>query len=152
MASDESKTPDTTTATTAETSAYEQDQKTRAQMEAIEKEIKSKQKLTSDLLPLSKLIEIYDANQASKTIGSDNISNDNGGNQNFINGSLYLNKKYKNWRMVRGDGNCYYRAFLYAICEECLRGCLNSSNDNIDFYKTELKRLQSYGTSNRKKV
>jgi hypothetical protein len=140
---------------TPPSTSYEQDQKTRAQMEAIEKEIKLKQSLTSDLQPLSNLVQLYD-NSNSNSNSNDNNSNDN--NYNFIQGSKYLSSKYKSWRMIRGDGNCYYRAFLYAVCEELLRGCLSSATstekvtegkgeDKSDVYRKELKRLTEYGES-----
>jgi hypothetical protein len=144
---------------TPPSTSYEQDQKTRAQMEAIEKEIKLKQSLTSDLQPLSNLVQLYDSSNSNSNNNSnnnDNNSNDN--NYNFIQGSKYLSSKYKSWRMIRGDGNCYYRAFLYAVCEELLRGCLSSATstekvtegkgeDKSDVYRKELKRLTEYGES-----
>mmetsp|Transcript_34238 Transcript_34238/g.51106 ORF Transcript_34238/g.51106 Transcript_34238/m.51106 type:complete len:248 (+) Transcript_34238:350-1093(+) len=34
--------------------------------------------------------------------------------------SQQLESKYRFFRKVRGDGNCYYRAFLYAVCESVL--------------------------------
>ena len=124
---------------TREASSYEQDQKTRAQIEAIENEIKTQQLLTSDLQPLSNLVKLY--NQKDGSINGNS-------NNNFVKGSEYLCTKYKSWRMIRGDGNCYYRAFLYAVCQELLRGCCtstSSTNDDENNYKKELTRLQQYG-------
>ncbi len=142
-AEQEEETPVTSTSTS--TSTYEQDQQTRAQLEAIEKEIKSKQPLTSNLQPISTLLEIYEGGgsggcSSSNTGGGVGV----GGEDNFIKGSRYLTTKYTSWRMIRGDGNCYYRAFLYAVCEELLRGCFGSTEQ--DNYKKELKRLEAYGT------
>ena len=113
-------------------STYEQDQKTQAQLDAIEKEIKSNQSLTSNLQPISNLMKIYESNN----------DNDSNSNQNFIKGCEYLSTKYKSWRMIRGDGNCYYRAFLYAVCEELLRGCCA---DDSNAYTAELDRMKDYG-------
>ncbi len=110
-------------------STYEQDQKTQAQLEAIEKEIKANQALTSNLKPMSNLTEIYEQND------TDNAT------VNFIRGCEYLSTKYSSWRMIRGDGNCYYRAFLYAVCEELLRGYA----DGGSAHKAELDRLIKYG-------
>ena len=131
-------TPPITESATAITSSYEQDQKTQAQIEAIENEIKSQQKLTSDRQPLSNLVDIYKkGNTSSSSSSSDS------GNKNFILGSEYLCQKYTSWRMIRGDGNCYYRAFLYAVCEELVtRGLGSGGGSDVD---KELERMQKYG-------
>ena len=54
--------------------------------------------------------------------------------------------------MIRGDGNCYYRAFLYAICEALLvrnKGIRNNNDNHMDNddhgLDSELQRLQQYG-------
>lgn len=39
---------------------------------------------------------------------------------NFQGGIAHLATKYSRYRPVRGDGNCYYRAFLYALVEQLL--------------------------------
>lgn len=85
-------------------SAQEQDSKTQAQINAINEEIKANQKLTSDLLPISKL---------SKAFANGEESNNNG----FLQGCAYLETHYTTYRAVRGDGNCYYRAYLFALVE-----------------------------------
>lgn len=120
------------------TSAYDLDQQTRSQIEAIENEIKENQPLTTDHQPLSTLMAIYNKSGCGSGNDEGNASSNTGGD-NFIKGCEYLNEKYTSWRSIRGDGNCYYRAFLYAVCEQLLRG----SSDN-DLYKNELKRLQGY--------
>ena len=123
---------------TTVSSTFEQDQKTQAQLDAIEKEIKSNQSLTSNLQPISNLAKLYE---------SDNDNDSTSSNQHFIKGCEYLSTKYKSWRMIRGDGNCYYRAFLYAVCEELLRGCCAAAanDDNSSAYTAELDRLKDYG-------
>ena len=63
-------TPPITESATAITSSYEQDQKTQAQIEAIENEIKSQQKLTSDRQPLSNLVDIYKKGNTSSSSSS----------------------------------------------------------------------------------
>ncbi len=98
-------------------SAAEQDAKTREQVEAINEEIRATQNLTSDLLPITKLSNPFEP-------GTD-----------FRQGCEYLASKYKSYRAIRGDGNCYYRAFLYALCEK-----LYSTDTNA----AELKRIQEY--------
>lgn len=42
----------------------------------------------------------------------------------FIPGIKYLNSQYRYMRRVRGDGNCFYRAFVFAYVE----GLLNDNN------------------------
>ena len=133
-------------------SAHEQYSQTVAQMEAIEKDIKENQPLTSKLQPLATLVNLYqktnDSTVAdSTTNGADvnvnanaNANASNDPERNFIQGSQYLEKSYASWRQVRGDGNCYYRAFLYAILEELLKGCHAEQETS----KKELKRLQEY--------
>lgn len=27
---------------------------------------------------------------------------------------------FSGWRKIRGDGNCHYRAIMFALCEHCL--------------------------------
>ena len=119
-------------------SAYEQDQRTQAQIEAISNEIRTTQPLTSELQPISTLLEHYEGrkNENSET------DYDNASRNNFVEGSRYLTKKYSSWRQIRGDGNCYYRAFLYAVCEQLLRCCMAREGSALK----ELKRLQTYGT------
>jgi len=75
---------------------------TEAQLEAIEKEIKETQSLTSEKLPTDALRTLYDKDS------------------NFDKGVLYLAKNYRDVRRVRGDGNCFYRALLYGMCESLL--------------------------------
>jgi hypothetical protein len=77
-------------------------QKTQAQLAAIEKEIKESQPLTSDLMDIASLKLHYDANY-------------------FLLGIDELTQKYSKIRKTRGDGNCYYRSFLYNLCEALLQ-------------------------------
>jgi ubiquitin thioesterase protein OTUB1 len=58
----------------------------------------------------------------------------------FIPGIHYLNNKYKSLRKVRGDGNCFYRSFLFAYLETLL--ILNNSNDEKQKEKAQLERLR----------
>lgn len=79
-------------------------QQTQHQLETIASEIRSTQALASDLSPIEELRKNYDA-------GS-----------NFDKGILTLAKDYSSIRTIRGDGNCYYRAFLYCLCEKLFGG------------------------------
>lgn len=156
---------DTTKSTTPSSySSYEQEIKTQAQIEQIQNEIKSNQPLTSNLKPLSTLLQIYKPKpkpneEEEKEKGHERCNNDN---HCFQLGCEYLIKKYKSWRMIRGDGNCYYRAFLYALCETLLQRQLKfihnvsdvsdvsdvSNVSNLDKnMDPELQRVKQYGTS-----
>ena len=80
--------------------AVEQDRQTEARLKEIEEELK-KQPLTSNLRPLSDLEAQYKESDG-----------------NFLAGVKALEKDYKHIRIIRGDGNCYYRAFLYRLAEQ----------------------------------
>lgn len=41
-------------------------------------------------------------------------------NANFMHGIDALNRKYEAMRRVRGDGNCFFRGFIFALCEQLL--------------------------------
>ena len=94
-------------------------QQTQAQLEAIEKEIRENQPLTSELKPIAALKEVYDASDATAKY--------------FVNGVEYLSTVYQNTRMTRGDGSCYYRSFLYSLSEHLLKN------------EAELTRISKYG-------
>lgn len=55
-------------------------------------------------------------------------------------GINYLSKKYSHVRKVRGDGNCFYRAFLFCYLENLLTSHL--SNDAKDQEKAETERIR----------
>lgn len=105
---------------------------TQAQLEAIEYEIKSTQPLTSHLLPISVLAQQYSANMTFN-------SNDDE-QRGFVGAASFLCRKYASLRKVRGDGNCYYRAFLYAMCEHLLSRRLDHRADDND--DAEFRRLK----------
>ena len=94
-------------------------QQTQAQLEAIEQEIKASQALTSELKDLDPLRHQYTGEDASKY---------------FDLGIQALQITYSKMRTIRGDGNCYYRAFLYSLCEKLLSD------------KAELDRIVKLGT------
>ena len=39
----------------------------------------------------------------------------------FIPGIRYIGARYSSMRRIRGDGNCFYRAFLFAFLESLLK-------------------------------
>ena len=88
---------------------------TENQLNDISDEIKKEQPLTSSLQDITTLKDYVPVGAAEQ----------------------YICETYSNWRRVRGDGNCYYRAFLYSLCE----ALTDPSNKN------ELERLQIYGMS-----
>ena len=101
---------------------------TQAQLEAIEHEIKSTQPLTSQLLPIDVLLQQYFFTNCE--VNNDTVNNSirsKSGDARavaqhlgYAEAATFLSTKYKSLRKVRGDGNCYYRAFLYSMCEHLL--------------------------------
>ena len=109
---------------------------TAAQLEAIETDIKTQQQLTSKLLPISALLQEYTNTEVEAA---------------FIKGSTFLCTKYTSFRKIRGDGNCYYRAFLYSLCEILVRGNNFDDDNNAEFHRLKeivngsLKWVCNYG-------
>jgi hypothetical protein len=64
----------------------------------------------------------------------------------FAKAATYLSTKYKSLRKVRGDGNCYYRAFLYSLCEHLLRSLLirNDNHHHHHHHHAEFTRLKEF--------
>ena len=108
----------TTTGTEDLSEEAKQRHQTEAQLAAIEaKDIKS-QPLTSNLLPISTLVDML-----SDATGT------------FLRGAQYLATKYKSFRRIRPDGNCFYRAVMFSVCESILLDTENSA---------ELERLTAW--------
>mmetsp|Transcript_13656 Transcript_13656/g.25695 ORF Transcript_13656/g.25695 Transcript_13656/m.25695 type:complete len:292 (+) Transcript_13656:59-934(+) len=110
-----------------ELSKQEQDIQTQAQVESISNEIKSKQPLTSELLPLSQLSSLFEAGT------------------NFQKGCEYLSKHYSFYRAIRGDGNCYYRAFLYALCEKLYTEIGSERKRIQEYIVSSIDKVEKYG-------
>lgn len=108
---------------------------TEQQLARIEADIKSSQPLTSQLLPMDALVQQYSNSD------DDNQRRENDDDDGFLTSSVLLSKKYSGMRRIRGDGNCYYRAFLYSLCERLLRQCTDDDNvvgggeEQLDEYK-----------------
>ena len=130
----------------ADATTDNQHQLTTAQLEAIENEIKSTQPLTSQLLPIAILLQQYTTNANDDTTSNDQQQQVAG----FIKGTNYLCTKYNSIRKIRGDGNCFYRGFMYSLCEQLLRSLLNNNNKD-EFYRLKevitksLKWVCQYG-------
>ncbi|CAB9522533.1 Ubiquitin thioesterase OTUB1 [Seminavis robusta] len=104
---------------------HEKFKQTQDQMETIAAEIRQEQALTSDLMPVSQLRV-----KANYEAGS-----------NFDKGVSILEQDYQGVRTIRGDGNCYYRAFLYSLCEKLFQAD-----------KDELTRIQNFAKNSAQKV
>ena len=86
----------------------------------LRKEIELTTPLISDELPISKLTEEYKSNEE------------------YLKSIENISKKYKTYRKVRRDGNCFYRSFIYRLFEQaCIR------NDKILFEKIKRKIIES---------
>ncbi|ACI65070.1 predicted protein, partial [Thalassiosira pseudonana CCMP1335] len=101
---------------------------TQTQLTAIEDEIKATQPLTSQLLPIDALVAQY----SSSSGGDDSTTTKNDGG--FLQSANLLSQQYTHLRRIRGDGNCYYRAFLYSLSED-------NSKDDGEFER--IKQLVS---------
>lgn len=63
---------------------------------------------------------------------------------NFLAGLKPLETKYQQIRTVRGDGNCYYRAFLYRLAETLLQQPENATNNNTTTTSQESQRILEF--------
>ncbi|KAL7432898.1 hypothetical protein ACHAXH_005828 [Discostella pseudostelligera] len=165
-------TDDNNNDNTTQMTHHQQHLLTQTQLENIEQEIKSTQPLTSHLLPIHVLLQQYCG--GGITMNSDNENNGmtrSGGDDDdhaivimqqqqqqqqqkqqlhpgFAKAATYLSTKYKSLRKVRGDGNCYYRAFLYSLCEHLLRSLLirndNHHHHHHHHHHAEFTRLKEF--------
>ncbi|CAM9252740.1 unnamed protein product [Choristocarpus tenellus] len=96
-----------------------------AQTNAISDEIASSQPLIGTKESLSVLLPEYQGNPKP----------------GFTKGVEDLCRRYSSLRRVRGDGNCFYRCFLFSLLEGTLAG-LKREGDGGDRAKVELERLK----------
>lgn len=93
-------------------SGQHQDQLTIDQVQAIRDEIAATQPMIGPNAPVKVLVSDYqDAEQ-----------------KGFVAGIEFLDHNYSAMRKVRGDGNCFYRAFLFGYLENLLNA-FNAEND-----------------------
>jgi ubiquitin thioesterase protein OTUB1 len=60
----------------------------------------------------------------------------------FVPGIKYLSQKYSFMRRIRGDGNCFYRGFLFAYLEGLLKDHAKSEGANpIEATEAERRRI-----------
>lgn len=72
--------------------------------EEIEKEVATTQVLVNNKEPLEKIQAEYQDPQSLK----------------FLQKAQELLARYKSFRKIRGDGNCFYRAFIFAQFEHMM--------------------------------
>ena len=104
-------------------------------LQEIEAAIAREQPLTSERLPLSSLESQY-ASSSSEAGGS---------NKSYFREGLRAlqAQHYTHVRTVRGDGNCYFRAFLYALLEHIIL-LQHNNNEATTSNTTEAQRLLDY--------
>lgn len=86
----------------------------------IRKELELTTPLISEELPISKLTEEYKSNEE------------------YLKSIENISKRYKTYRKIRRDGNCFYRSFIYRLFEQtCIK------NDKNLFEKINKKIVES---------
>jgi len=80
------------------------DELIQQQMENIEKEVKTGQPPIDERRSINNVLAEYSGQQTD---------------EEFTNKAKELGTRFKHIRKVRGDGNCFYRAMLFAVCEQC---------------------------------
>lgn len=99
---------------------------TESQWQAIVQDIQDSQDLTSVKYPISALRELYERDSS------------------FDKGVVYLSQHYSDMRRVRGDGNCYYRALLYSLCE-CVKKDKGEWTKLTNLVKDSLDNVTQHG-------
>jgi hypothetical protein len=67
----------------------------------------------------------------------------------FLPGIRYIGARYSSMRRIRGDGNCFYRAFLFAFLESLLKDL--TTGDETTKAKAEKERLRLLAVLTRSK-
>lgn len=98
-----------------------------AQQEAIEREIKESSALVSDYVSLEELKTEYV------------------GNERFLTGIDHLlSLEYRFLKRIRGDGNCFYRAFLYRYLQN-MKGNIDERKRILQVIETSKQELAAVG-------
>jgi len=87
----------------------------QAQERAIESEVAAAQRMVNDKEPIENLQKDYNEQET----------------QLYLHKAKDLAKAYGSMRRVRGDGNCFYRAFIFAQAEVLM----NDAEERARFYK-----------------
>jgi ubiquitin thioesterase protein OTUB1 len=77
--------------------------------------------MISDHVDILELLEIYQENSSP----------------GFIEGITYLRKNYTSMRKIRGDGNCFYRGFLFSYLDNLLK--LQNSGSILSLQASEIE-------------
>ncbi|KRY55128.1 Ubiquitin thioesterase OTUB1, partial [Trichinella britovi] len=93
-----------------------------AQQREIENEVAASQPLIGNKESLDRLVKEYSQDTASR----------------FYEKAVQLQNKYTFLRRVRGDGNCFYRAVAFNLCEKLLQ-----NPENVDYYLALLDAWQT---------
>lgn len=67
----------------------------------------------------------------------------------FIPGIKYLASRYPHMRRIKGDGNCFYRSFLFSYLEQLLRCYQGESEDDQLIARRELERFHELITNSK---
>jgi ubiquitin thioesterase protein OTUB1 len=127
--------------------AAELDRQTLARLDEIEQQVKQ-QPLTSELKPLSTLLDLYCQQLPQGEDDAGAVSSSSSPSHFFLAGvqALMSSGGYSHIRLVRGDGNCYYRAFLYALAEKIMQtNDNNEDNDKSDNNNNNKKKEEEEG-------
>ena len=101
------------------------DQLTIGQTEAINNEIKAQQPLIDSIREVISLLDQY---KDAELPG-------------FAKGIVDLNNRYTGLRKVRGDGNCFYRAFLYGYLDILVKLNESQVEASVELAKSERDRV-----------
>lgn len=103
------------------------DLQTLEQQKAIQKDINDSQPLISEHLAINGLMDMY----KDATLPG------------FVPGVKYLDKTFSTMRKVRGDGNCFYRAFLFGYLDILVKLYEQGDDTSIESAKSERDRVLS---------
>ncbi|KAL7485788.1 hypothetical protein ACHAW6_011396 [Cyclotella cf. meneghiniana] len=121
---------------------------TERQLLEIEADIKATQPLTSRPLPIAALIHQYSTDSSTTTTTATTQTpqriSEESQDFGFRASSELLTNKYTHLRRIRGDGNCYYRAFLYSICEGLLKRRFHVTTENGTLHHKEYNRIRTF--------
>jgi len=73
-------------------------------------------------------------------------------NAGFVPGIEFLSKKFKGMRRVRGDGNCFYRAFLFSYLEQLLTKLTSGAAEAEAEAREELVRMTNVLNDSRRQL
>lgn len=96
------------------------------QINKIKDDIKELQPLVAPAVPISSLRSSYSDGSAF----------------GFLDGITFLEERYNAIYMIRGDGNCFYRSFIFSYMEAILRNFLTYDRKKMDASIEELNHFK----------